>query len=95
VAVSVDPPLRSQTVVERWDLPFPILADEERVVIEALGLVHSGGGPGGSDIALPAHLLISREGEVLRKYVAERIQDRMSPAAVLAEVRAALAAEGG
>jgi len=97
VAISVDPPERSRDVVERDGLPFSILADERMDVIGSLGLVHRGGGPGrseipgGSDIAIPAHVLVDADGRVLWKYVSDRIQNRLVPRDVLEHVRASLA----
>jgi peroxiredoxin len=91
VGVSVDPPETSRAVVRRHRLPFPILADTQRSLIRELGLLHVGGGPGGSDIALPAHVLIDSDRNIRWKYVADRIQNRLSEDRVLERVRAALA----
>lgn len=90
VAVSVDPPARSMDVVQRWSLPFPILADEDARLIRAFGVLHPDGGPQG-DIALPASFLVDRDARVIWKHVATRIHDRLGEQEVLAEVRAALA----
>jgi peroxiredoxin len=90
VGVSVDPPVRSSEVVERQQLPFPILADQRRGLIRQFGLLHPGGGPGGSDIALPAHVLIDSEQRVRWMYVADRVQNRLAPEEVVEHVRAAL-----
>lgn len=57
-------------------LPFPVLADADAGVIRAFGLLHAGGGPGGTDIALPAHVLVDRDGRIARRFVAPRIQQR-------------------
>lgn len=92
VAVSVDPAQRSRDVVERQHLPFTILADEQARLIRQFGLLHPGGGPGDTDIALPAHVLIDRERQIRWKYVADRIQNRLSPQQVLGHVQAALTA---
>ena len=91
VAISVDSPAQSRDVVDRDGLPFSILADERMDVIGSLGLVHRGGGPGGSDIAIPAHVLVDADGHVLWKYVSERVQNRLAPRDVLENVRASLA----
>ncbi|MEP0846825.1 MAG: peroxiredoxin [Phycisphaerae bacterium] len=79
VAVSVDPPQHSQQAVERLGLRFPILSDSERSVIHKYGVVHRGGGPGGEDIAIPAHFLIDRHGRIVWRRIAGRIQDRPDP----------------
>lgn len=82
-------------MVERAGLPFPILADEQGVVLDRLGLVHEGGGPDGGDIALPAQVLIDSDGQLLWIYVAERIQNRLSPDQALDEARRALRQRNG
>lgn len=87
LAVSVDAPQESRAVVARKHLPFPILSDAGRSVIQSYGLVHARGGPGGSDIAIPAKLLIDTRGRILWRAIAHRIQDRPDPADVLAVVR--------
>lgn len=90
IALSVDPPEISRRVVERAELPFPILSDESGAVLGRLGLIHEHGGPDGSDIALPAHLLIDTDRHLRWTYVSDRIQNRLSPDEVVREVRAAL-----
>lgn len=91
LAVSVDAPERSRQVVERFKLPFSILADEQRDVIRAYGLVHKGGGPDGGDIAIPMLMLLGEDGRVRWRRVAPNVMDRLDPAEVLAAVRTALA----
>ncbi len=83
LAISVDPPEALRAMVDQERLPFPVLADPSREVTRAFGLLHSGAGPGGSDIALPANLLIGADGRLLWKYVSPRVQDRMDPATLL------------
>ena len=87
-AISVDSPRKSREVVNRNKLEFPILADIDRKVIAAFGLVHEGAGPHGRDIALPAHVLIDRQGRIAWRHVAKRIQDRPNPKDVLEQIRA-------
>lgn len=89
-AVSVDSPSESRRVVDRLELPFPILSDEERRLIRELGLVHKSGGPGGTDIAVPAHVLIDPTGRVLWRHTSDRIHDRLAPGQVTDAVSAAL-----
>ncbi len=87
LAISVDPPAQSRRVVERQHLPFPILADEQRQVIRALGLLHAGGAPNGDDIALPALILLDPGGRIRWRYVADRIQNRLDEQRVLVTIR--------
>ena len=91
VAISVDAPRDSKQVVKRTRLPFDILADQDRSLISDLGLVHNGGGPGGSDIALPSIMLVNAERRILWQHRSTRIQDRLSPEDVLDQVHAAVA----
>ncbi|MFQ5590644.1 MAG: redoxin domain-containing protein [Phycisphaerae bacterium] len=87
LAVAVDPPDVAHRVVEQNGLAFSILCDTQREVVRAYGLLHEGGGPDGSDIAVPAHILIGGDGRILSSYVSRRIQDRLDPADVLAIVK--------
>ncbi len=93
-AVSVDAPADSRRVVSAGKLPFTILSDADRQLIGALGLVHSGAGPGGADIAIPAHILVSRDGRILWRYQSHKIQDRLDPREVLKQVGEALDRSG-
>jgi peroxiredoxin len=88
VALCVDSVERNRAVVGERALPFPIVADVERRVVRAYGLVHERGGPGGGDVALPAQLLIDRGGTVRWAHVARAITDRPDPAKLLERVRA-------
>jgi peroxiredoxin len=86
LAISVDPPDKSRAVVDKHKLGFPILADTEHTVITAYGVVHEGGGPRGTDIALPANFLIDRAGRIVWQHVSDMVQDRPDPAEVMQEV---------
>jgi peroxiredoxin len=88
LAISVDEPSDSKRVVEKNSLPFPILSDEKREIIRAYGVVYAGGGPGGSDIAVPAHFLIAPDGRIRWQHIATRIADRPDPAWVIDAIRA-------
>lgn len=87
LAVAVDPPADARRVVERNGLEFSVLCDTGREVIQAYGLVHEGGGLDGSDIAIPAHILIDRDGRIVSRFVSRRIQDRRHPDDILATVK--------
>lgn len=73
-------------MVNKSGLNFPILSDPDRKVAREYGLLHAGGAPDGSDIAIPAHILVDRNGKILWQRVAKRIQDRPSPGEVLAAI---------
>ncbi len=72
-------------------IAFPLLADPECKVIKAYGLLHAGGGHKGQDSAVPAHVLIDREGRITWRSVSARIQDRPDPESVLSAVRGLVA----
>jgi peroxiredoxin Q/BCP len=85
MAVSVDKPADSKKVVERYQIPFDILSDADRKVINEYGLVHHE--PSQGDIAHPANFLIDKEGKVVWRYVSTHVQDRADPAYVAERVR--------
>lgn len=55
-------------------------------MIRRYGVLHAGGGPTGEDIALPAQFLIARDRTIRWRHVSQRVQQRMDPAAIMAEV---------
>jgi peroxiredoxin len=90
LAISVDPPAKAKRVVEANKLPFLILCDESRDATDLFGVLHRGGGPEGQDIPLPAMFLVARDGSIVWRRVAQRVQDRPSPAEVLEAIEANL-----
>ncbi len=88
LAVAVDPPAKSRRVVKNNALQFSILSDADRSVIEAYGLVHAGGAPDGGDIAIPAHVLIDRDGRIAWRHVAQRVTLRPRVEDILAAIAA-------
>ncbi len=87
LAISVDPPEDALRLAASQSLSFPILCDTKREVVKAYGLLHEEGGPDGSDIAIPAHVLIDQDGRIVSRHVSERAQDRLHPDDVLAAAR--------
>jgi len=86
-ALAVDGPKDAARVVKGQDLPFPILCDTAKQVCRTYGLLHSDAGPGGDDIAHPAHLLIDGDGIVRWRYVSGRVQDRPTPDEIREQLR--------
>jgi peroxiredoxin len=84
----VDPPATSHALVAAEDLPFRVLSDTTGDVIRRYGLLHPGGGPGGTDIAVPAQFLLRPDGSIAWRHVSRRIQDRADPAETLAAIAA-------
>ena len=90
MAVCTDPPERSKTVVEKRNLNFPVLSDPDGDTIRAYGLLHEGAGPEGSDVAIPAHVLVGQDGKILWRRKSQRVQDRLAPEQIIESVRAAI-----
>jgi peroxiredoxin len=89
VAISVEDPLVSKQLVDRMKLPFPILADPDRLLLTKLGMLHPGGGLDGGDVAIPATYVIARDGTISWLHKSDNVRTRPDPAEVLAAVRAA------
>jgi len=87
LAICVDAPKDSLRVVEKKGLPFSILCDEKREVLRAYDVLHPGAGPGGCDIAVPAHVLIDTDGKIVYRHRASKVQDRPDPADLLRAVQ--------
>jgi peroxiredoxin len=76
VAVSVDAPNISRDLASKAGYTFPILSDMQAEVIRQYHLLHTGGGPDGTDIARPAEFLIDRSGTVRWRNLTEDIRIR-------------------
>ena len=71
-----------------WNTAFS--GDPDLDAIKSYGLVfHDPYGRG--DISLPANILIDRDGTIVWKHIADRVQDRPHPREVAAEVNAVVA----
>lgn len=90
MAVCTDPPKKSMEVVRKRKLNFPVLSDPDGEVLRAYGLLHEGGGLEGSNVAIPAQILIGKSGEILWRRKSERIQDRLAPDDVIEAIRTAV-----
>jgi peroxiredoxin len=88
LAISVDPPGQARDVVTRGKLAFPVLCDVDRRVTRAYGLLHAGAGPGGSDVPVPAHVLVDRGGRIVWRRASRSTVDRPAPGDVLARIAA-------
>jgi len=64
VAISVDTPQQSQTLMQQAGYTFTFLSDPNVEVIRRYDLVHAGAGEKGHDIARPAEFLIDSSGVV-------------------------------
>jgi peroxiredoxin len=82
VAVSPDTVQENLKVAERLDLSFPILSDPDLELTKAMGVLHEGGGPMGSDIPRPA-VFIVEDGVVQWKDVTGNWRIRIRPETLL------------
>ena len=87
-ALSVDEPARSEAVRRQYELPFPILCDTRREVIEAWGIINQKEKGG---IAVPSVFVLDRERRVLFGSVDGEF-NRVSAAALLDSLRSRTAA---
>lgn len=85
IAICADKIADSRRVKEKNGLPFDILGDEKLEVISAYGLLFHEP-MRNTDIALPANFLLDREGKIVWKWISPRVQDRVDPSVVEAEV---------
>ncbi|HKB15900.1 MAG TPA: peroxiredoxin family protein [Planctomycetota bacterium] len=86
LAISVDSPEALADLAGEMGLGFPLLSDRERRVVREYGLLHPGGSPEKGDIAIPANFLVDRRGAIRWRHIARRIQDRVDPASLVAEI---------
>src|SRR5437868_14487542 len=85
MAVSNDDSPTSQATQK--DFPhLVIVADTEQRMAKALGLVHAGVGPGGTDTNAPTTILVDGSGVVRWFFRPDRFIDRLSPEEVLTGV---------
>lgn len=89
VAISIDTPEESAGVVAKQKLPFSILSDREHKTISEYGLVHGHGG-GERDIAIPATIIVDRDGKIVWRHIAARVTDRPEASEVLRAARSSL-----
>lgn len=88
VPVSVDPPDKARFTQEKLKLPFPILSDSEKKLMELYGTrspVYKG--PGGIAINTPTLVLVDRSGTVRWIHQAPNYKFRAPISEVLEEAR--------
>ena len=89
VAVSTDPLERlKEGRTSLPDLPVLLASDAKGEAIERLQLQHATFGKIGKKLAVPANILLDRNGRVAWIHVANVVMDRPSPGDVLAHVKA-------
>ena len=83
VTISVDPPDVNHDHRQKLGVTFPMLSDEKAETIRRYDLLHTGGGPGGSDISRPAEFLVDSTGTVRWVNLTESVAVRALPDEVL------------
>jgi len=81
--VSVDSIEQNRKLAEGLGLDYPVLSDADRTAIAAWGIVHAGGGIGGTDIARPATFLVEPDGTVSWRSLTDDWRVRVRPEHVL------------
>jgi peroxiredoxin len=88
VAVSPDENAQSQRLADGLHLGYRFVADPDLAVTRRYGLIHTRGGPGGSDVPRPATVLVDRHGVVRWVSLSRNYQVRPDPRDVVRAVRA-------
>lgn len=83
MAVSVDPAEKSQALVEKLGLTYPVLSDMERSATKAFG-VHDPA----NDIAWPAVFIIAKDGAILWRNLSETYKERPKPDQIIEAIPA-------
>jgi peroxiredoxin len=87
VAISVDPPQVSLNLSKKAGYTFTILSDPDTAATRQYRLLHTKGGPNGSDISRPAEFLVDQSGTVRWTNFTEDIRVRARANEMLAEAR--------
>ena len=82
LAISNEDQKRGAKLKEKLDLPFPLLADSERQIIQAYGVFHHNE-PKGRPISRPATFVLDTEGVIRYRYVGDSPPDRPAAEAIL------------
>ena len=82
-AISVDSPETNRSHRQKLGLTFPLLSDANRETIRRYNLLHAGAGPGGSDVALPAEILVDSSGTIRWVNLTDSATVRLRPEEVL------------
>jgi len=75
----VDTPEESATLAQKAGYTYTILSDADRQVIRRYGVLHSGAGENGRDIARPAEFLVDAAGVVRWVNLTEDFRVRATP----------------
>lgn len=84
VGISVDAMDRNRAMIEKLQLPFPLLSDPDGALLQHVGIWNAE-----ARIALPALIVVDRAGIVRYRYVGEDFADRPGDEAIFVALAAA------
>jgi peroxiredoxin len=84
--VSVDSPAASRRLKARLQSRFTFLADEQGVLLDALGIRHRGGRNDGADIAYPTAVLVDGRGVVRWTFQSHSYRERARAEEIFAAI---------
>ena len=87
LVISPDPNERSQELASRLKARYHFLTDRDLAVTRRYGIVHASGGHKGQDVPRPTTVVLDRSGTVRWLSLADSIQVRPDPDAVVRAVR--------
>jgi peroxiredoxin len=87
VAISVDQPQVSLGLSKKAGYTFTMLSDPDTATIRNYHLLHTAGGPSGTDISRPAEFLVDQNGIIRWTNFTEDIRVRARANEMLAEAR--------
>lgn len=87
LAISVDSPGESQKLCQARGYHFPFLSDAKAEVIRKYGVLHSGAGENGKDIARPAEFLVDSNGVIRWVNLTEDFRVRARPQMILEAIK--------
>jgi peroxiredoxin Q/BCP len=85
LALCADPVEENAKVVEKLKLDFPILADPDKIAIQAYGLLHKDAltASGSGDIARPAVFILDRQGIIRWRQLTDNWRVRVRPETII------------
>jgi peroxiredoxin len=87
VAVSVESVAANKKLAADLNLSFPILSDANLSLLDQLGMVHEGAGPGGVNIARPGTFIIDRRQRLVWMETTNLLRHRPDPEDILVELK--------
>ena len=84
VAATTEPAAEARPHVERLRLPFPVVSDEDGLLLKRTGLRQPGQGPHRSDVFYATLFLVDSAGVVRWRFASHKVTERASLEDILA-----------